>query len=342
MTPVPKSLRISLRIFYGILIEQYGALGHISFFTRRFWWINSKTNFPSRTILEFQSISLQNEIIDAVTKSFNQIISNNQSTDLRFAVRSSAIGEDSDDASSAGQNETFLGLRNLTEVLESIKKCWSSLFTYQSVEYRRQHIQPIDAQMSVVVQVMVPSDCAGVLFTRHPASGDPSKIMITANYGLGETVVSGAVDPDTYIVYRKYKVNSFNILEKNIGSKKHYLHMPASGQGIEGISFSSCECVSLNDESIYLNFQGNNVVEQVISQTDQNKSCLSDEHILRLSAIGVFVEKLFGNARDIEWAVHKVRIMCQMLSYFSKRNLNFTGCDIPPSVTSNHNSQFLH
>lgn len=150
-------------------------------------------NFIIRTIAEFQSISLETEIVEAVTKSFEQIILSSQTKDLRFAVRSSATGEDSDDASSAGQNETFLGLRNLHEVLDGIKKCWASLFTYQSVEYRRQHIQPIDAQMAVVVQLMVPSDCAGVLFTRHPASGDPSKILITANYGLGETVVSGAV-----------------------------------------------------------------------------------------------------------------------------------------------------
>jgi len=158
--------------------------------------------------------------------------------DLRFAVRSSAIGEDSDDASSAGQNETFLGLRNLTEILDSIKLCWASLFTYQSVEYRRQHIQPVNTEMAVVVQIMVPADCAGVLFTRHPASGDPSKILITANYGLGETVVSGAVDPDTYIVYRKYKVNSLSVLERNIGSKKHYLHMSTSSQG--NVSYYKC------------------------------------------------------------------------------------------------------
>ncbi|KAG4076423.1 hypothetical protein HA402_005866 [Bradysia odoriphaga] len=134
--------------------------------------------------------------------------------------------------------------------------------------------------MAVVVQIMVPSDCAGVLFTRHPASGDPSKIMITANYGLGETVVSGAVDPDTFIVFRKYKANSLKILEKNIGSKKHYLHMSTSAQG-------------------------NTVEEQTKTPTEQSQSCLSDEQILKLSTIGVLLEKLYGNARDIEWAVHK-------------------------------------
>lgn len=249
---------------------------------RRRFFVYEIFRFPFRTVTEFQSIPLEYEIIDAVTKSFNQIILNNHN-DIRYAVRSSAIGEDSDDASSAGQNETFLGLRNLDEVLISIKKCWSSLFTYQSVEYRRQHIQPIDTQMAVVVQLMVPSDCAGVLFTRHPATGDPSQIMITANYGLGESVVSGTVDPDTYIVYRKYKANDFKILEKNIGSKKHQLHMSSA-------------------------VQGNNIEEETISKADQSRACLSDEQILKLSSIGLFLENMCGgNARDIEWAVYKVR-----------------------------------
>lgn len=109
-----------------------------------------------------------------------------KSFDFRLAVRSSAIGEDSEDTSSAGQNETILGVTSLDDVLRSIAKCWSSLYTYQSVEYRRQHVQEIIVQMSIVIQVMIPSECAGVMFTKHPTNGDPSKIVITANYGLGE------------------------------------------------------------------------------------------------------------------------------------------------------------
>lgn len=176
-------------------------------------------------VQKFKNIILEAEVVSAVTQHFDELIKGvKDSVNLKFAVRSSAIGEDGEDASSAGQNETFLGLRNLDEILESIKLCWASLFTYQSVEYRRQHIQPIDTQMSVVVQIMVPSDCAGVLFTRHPINGDPSKILITANYGLGESVVSGEVDPDSYVVKRMYD-NELIINHKQIGKKTHFLHM---------------------------------------------------------------------------------------------------------------------
>lgn len=176
-------------------------------------------------VKKIKNLILEKEIVSTVTQHFEELIKGvTKSVNLKFAVRSSAIGEDGEDASSAGQNETFLGLRNLDEILESIKLCWASLFTYQSVEYRRQHIQPIDTQMSVVVQIMVPSDCAGVLFTRHPINGDPSKILITANYGLGESVVSGEVDPDSYVVKRMYD-NELIINHKQIGTKTHFLHM---------------------------------------------------------------------------------------------------------------------
>lgn len=130
---------------------------------------------------------LDQDIVHIVTQHYDNLKTMHTDTfEFRLAVRSSAIGEDGEDASSAGQNITVLGLTTLADTLRSIQKCWASLYAYQSVEYRRQHVQPIAVQMAVVVQTMVPSDCAGVLFTKHPTSGDPSKIVITANYGLGE------------------------------------------------------------------------------------------------------------------------------------------------------------
>lgn len=104
----------------------------------------------------------------------------------RWAVRSSAIGEDSEELSAAGQNETFLGCSSVDDVIKSVTLCWASLFTYQSVQYRHQHGLPVASEMAVVVQRMVPADCAGVLFTSHPSTSSPAKIVITANYGLGE------------------------------------------------------------------------------------------------------------------------------------------------------------
>ena len=106
----------------------------------------------------------------------------------RFAVRSSAVGEDSDELSSAGQNETILGCKGLPSILEAIQRCWGSLFSSLSVEYRRQNGQQIFGPMGVVIQEMVAAESAGVIFSRDPLSGDPSKIIITANYGLGEVM----------------------------------------------------------------------------------------------------------------------------------------------------------
>lgn len=148
---------------------------------------------------------MDTEIIDAITSYYDRLKVMftdqfpQQSRTFRIAVRSSAIGEDSDDASAAGQNATFLGVSSLEETLEAIKKCWASLYTYQSVQYRRQHFQPINAQMAVVVQIMIPSDCAGVLFTYHPMSGDPSKMLLTANFGLGEVSLVICLDRSSII-----------------------------------------------------------------------------------------------------------------------------------------------
>lgn len=186
-----------------------------------------------KAVQKFKNLILEKEVVATVSQNFEELIKGvTNPIKLKFAVRSSAIGEDGDDASSAGQNDTFLGLRNLDEILESIKLCWASLFTYQSVEYRRQHIQPIDTQMSVVVQIMIPSDCAGVIFTCHPANGDPSKILITANYGLGESVVSGAVDPDSYVIKKMYDSHDLVIDNKQVGTKTHFLHMNSTIDGM--------------------------------------------------------------------------------------------------------------
>lgn len=109
--------------------------------------------------------------------------------DASWAVRSSAVGEDSEELSAAGQNATLLGCRGAHGVLDGVRRCWASLFALQSVQYRRQHGQPVAAPMAVVVQLMVAADKAGVLFTCDPATGDPRRLLVTANYGLGEVSV---------------------------------------------------------------------------------------------------------------------------------------------------------
>lgn len=133
----------------------------------------------------FKQTPIGQEIGQAVEVAYS-VLEKHASGELKLAVRSSAVGEDSAELSSAGQNESFLGLSYLDEVLRSIQMCWASLYTVQSVKYRVQNAKPVVTEMATVVQEMVAADCAGVMFTRHPVSNNPSQMLVTANYGLGE------------------------------------------------------------------------------------------------------------------------------------------------------------
>ncbi|ENN81427.1 hypothetical protein YQE_02121, partial [Dendroctonus ponderosae] len=145
-----------------------------------------------------------------------------------WAVRSSAIGEDSEELSAAGQNETILGCVTENEVLKAVSKCWASLFTYQSVKYRWQHGLPVKSQMAVVVQKMVPAETAGVLFTWHPTTSNPSQMVVTSNFGLGESVVSGNSEPDTFILNRTHD-GEVSLLDQVIGAKDKVLTLTENG-----------------------------------------------------------------------------------------------------------------
>lgn len=192
----------------------------------------------------------------------------------RFAVRSSAVGEDSEDTSAAGQNATFLGLRGVDNIIKAVAQCWGSLYAYQSVEYRRQRGQPIIAEMGVCVQRMVDAEAAGVMFTRHPTSGDPRQILITANYGLGESVVSAMIEPDTVIIERSLN-NTLAIKDVKLGKKTHKVSMTSH----EG------------------------TITEELKDYEHYELCISEEAALRLSKLGTQLEALFGAARDIEWAI---------------------------------------
>lgn len=133
----------------------------------------------------FKSTEINGEIAAAVESDFAKL-KNQFGNSFRVAIRSSAIGEDGTESSSAGQNATYLGVSDIRQTLRAIRDCWASLFTVQSVSYRLQSIQPIRGQMAVVVQTMVPSEAAGVLFTHLPLNNDPTKLLITGNFGLGE------------------------------------------------------------------------------------------------------------------------------------------------------------
>ncbi|GFW64646.1 putative phosphoenolpyruvate synthase [Trichonephila clavipes] len=194
--------------------------------------------------------------------------------EAKFAVRSSATGEDSAAMSAAGQMDTFLGVQGLDKVFLAVTKCWASQFGYIAVEYKRRNGQVLNSPMAVVIQEMVACDVSGVLFTLDPVTSNPSVITITANYGLGETVVSGAVEPDTVVLRRKDN----EVLELDsvaVGNKHQKMVMLDSG--------------------------GTSTVE--LDENSKTQSCLSKESALRLGELAIKIERYYKCSCDIEWGI---------------------------------------
>ena len=189
------------------------------------------------------------------------------------AVRSSATAEDLPDASFAGQQETFLNIRGADDLLNKVVKCWSSLFTPRAIFYRNEKgFAHEKVFISVGVQKMVNSRAAGVMFTINPITGDNEEIMIEGNFGLGETVVSGVVNPDNYLVDKK----TVTIKERRIAKKTvQYLRDPKTGS------------------TIHLD----------IPENKQKVPCVSDEEVFKLAELAKRIERHYGKAMDIEWAI---------------------------------------
>jgi pyruvate,water dikinase len=168
--------------------------------------------------------------------------------DLPVAARSSGIGEDSSDASFAGEHDTFLWLSGADVVVDAVRRCWASLFTDRAVSYRAEMGLGHSAMaMGVVVQAMVRPVSAGVAFTLNPVNGDRSVVAIDSSWGFGEAVVAGEVTPDNYIVD---KVSS-TIVERVISIKEHE-YVLRDGTHIEQVSvpFERASSPSLTDDQV--------------------------------------------------------------------------------------------
>ena len=189
------------------------------------------------------------------------------------AVRSSATAEDLPNASFAGQQETFLNVKGIDDLLDKVVKCWSSLFTPRAIFYRNEKGFAHDKVLiSVGVQKMVNSRAAGVIFTINPVTGTANEIVIEGNYGLGETVVSGAVNPDDFVVDKE----SVTIKERRIARKTiQYLRDSKTGK------------------TVHLD----------VPESKQKVPCVTEEEVLKLAEIAKLIEKHYGKAMDIEWAI---------------------------------------
>ncbi len=191
---------------------------------------------------------------------------------LRVSCRSSATAEDSATASFAGQFATVLGVAGLEGVIDAIKECWASIWSPEAVSYRGTNgIGHQDVSMAVVVQKMVNAVSSGVAFSVNPVTGNANEVMINSNWGLGETVVSGLVTPDTFLVGKADR----SITAREISQTKNVSHVVTGEGSIEEVNVGSIEAIS---------------------------SSLTDEQILEVASLAADVEDHAGSPQDLEWA----------------------------------------
>jgi pyruvate, water dikinase len=190
---------------------------------------------------------------------------------LSVAVRSSATLEDAADSSFAGMNESFTNISGESEVIDRVQRCWMSMWSPRVLSYRASRKITEEPAIAVVVQRMVAADRSGVMFTADPSTGDRGRVIIESAFGQGEVVVSGQVEPDTYLVSKSDPLQ----VEARIGRKTHKIVRGPDGK----------------DRRVDL------------SAEERTQRVLGDEELTRLRDLGIRIERRYGAPQDVEWAI---------------------------------------
>jgi len=236
---------------------------------------NEKTEKPERLAnmahaarTRLLAATMPEEIAAAITESYGVL---GAGEPIPVAVRSSATAEDLPFASFAGQQDTYLNIVGADAVLDAVLRCWASLWTDRAVSYRESlGLDQSSVKLAVVVQRMIQSEVAGVLFTANPVTGKRRQAVIDANPGLGESVVSGATNPDHFVV----NTATGEIIERRLGDKRVVISGTAGGG-------------TLRSESL----------------DGSKEACLTDDQIRALAELGAKVEAYYGAPQDTEWAI---------------------------------------
>ena len=226
-----------------------------------------------RDILEaYENLSIDKIMFEQAGRQAYDIIKAGRDLPL-VAVRSSATAEDLPEASFAGQQATYLNIKGNDSLVQAVKECWASLFTARAIFYRVQNNFPHDKVLiAVVVQKMIQSKSAGVIFTINPTNNHENEILIEAAYGLGEAVVSGSLTPDNYIVDKK----TLEIIRKKTTKQTWYFE---------------------------LDINLKKTIKKMVSEDKQNLQKISDSEIIKLAQIARNIEKHYQKPQDIEFAV---------------------------------------
>ncbi len=220
------------------------------------------------------------------------------------AVRSSALGEDSAEASHAGQQESFLWVRGLEHVCDAVRDCWVSLYTPQAISYRAAIAGgESEPAMGVTVQLMVDAAVSGVLFTCNPVTGDPSMVAVNASWGLGIAVVGGEVTPDDYLVSKVTR----EVVRRAVSSKEVEYVPDAAGRG---------------------------TVRLEIGDERRDAPCLDEDGLGALVEVARRVERHFGSHQDVEWAIARGRPLPDALHVLQARPVTTLQKSAPKLSTS--------
>jgi len=236
----------------------------------------------------FVETPLPDELQKSIIASYEKLAkdSNTKVEDLYVAVRSSATAEDLAGASFAGQQATYLNVIGKEAVINSVRKCWASLFEARAIYYRaEQGFSQLEVGIAVPVQKMVDSQAAGVMFTMDPSNNDMEHISIEAAYGLGEVVVLGAVTPDRYLVDKK----TLEITEKEIFKQTWKLTRDSGSSDTDDLSDLKKVSIPVEPEL-------------------QEKQKITDEQIIALAKIALNIEQHYGSSQDTEWTIDQGKI----------------------------------
>lgn len=270
--PVPNGFAITAYT-YKIFLKKTGADKKIESFLSQI----DESDMESLQVISkkirmyVESLTIPPEIERRISEAYRELSEGAGKREVPVAVRSSATAEDLPGASFAGLQDTFLNVTQ-NNLLSSIKKCWSSLFTPRVISYRKEKgFSHSDVLISVAVQQLLFAKASGVMFTLEPVSGARDRVVINASWGLGEAIVSGQVTPDEYVVDK----GSLQIREKHVVKKERQI---------------------VSDK------KGGTKWETVPAQLCE-KSALDDDQIVELAQYGIRIERHYGGPQDIEWAM---------------------------------------
>ncbi len=288
--PVPPGFAVSARAFRAF-VEETGLEGTIAAAVSRASTGDvDAISTASKTIGEAMRFAPLPEAVRAeVVSRHDELARATGQERPPVAVRSSALGEDSEEASHAGQQESFLWVRGIEQICDAVRDCWVSLYTPHAISYRAALTSgETKPAMGVTIQLMVDAEVSGVMFTCNPVSGDPSMVALNASWGLGIAVVGGELTPDDYLVS---KITG-EVVRQTVNAK-HVEYVPdAAGRG---------------------------TVRVEVASERRDEPCLGEAELAALVEVAKRVERHFGGHQDIEWAMARAQPLPEALLVLQAR-----------------------